>query len=503
MQTLRKRLLLFLALLLFYFGVFTLIESYKESRVKEMLSEQAKYLQISYNQGVDRFNVISKNIYLSIQNDKKLINLVANTNDDNLNENYKTIFAHLEDEYHRLTLSGVMGLMIISPQSKVIARMHKKGKYGDDLGEIRPLVKAANEKKIHMFGFEEGKTSHAYREVYPLYNGGKYIGLVEILFSSTKLQDYTMRASNIHTHFIVNRNVFHTNEWKSKAREPYEKSIEHKDYLFSLNDHINHDKLELSRKTIMEPLREDVNRGIESGKDFNIYKVVGENARIVVFKAVKRFVDDKTVAYIVSYSDSKKLYNFLNMVQIVHIILGVLSLIVYVVSVVLLRQKETITNELKYDGLTNIYNRKYFLQSTQKECQKQKKENQKFCIVMADIDLFKSVNDTYGHQSGDVVLKEFADILKSSIRREDRVARYGGEEFIILLLTGEENSHRVIEGIRKKVQSYKFDQNAIKLTASFGIAECQGESSLDQLIKRADIALYKAKENGRNRIELG
>jgi diguanylate cyclase (GGDEF)-like protein len=128
--------------------------------------------------------------------------------------------------------------------------------------------------------------------------------------------------------------------------------------------------------------------------------------------------------------------------------------------------------------------------------------NEIFSLVMVDIDFFKKVNDTYGHQCGDIVLQEFAKIFKESIRSMDVVARYGGEEFIIILLTNRENAFKIVEQIRKKVEAYSFGKQSINLTASFGIAQCNGKGLFSDDLKRADDALYRAKENGRNRIEL-
>ena len=412
------------------------------------------------------------------------------------------LYKYLKNEFQRLKASGVMGLLVITPENDVIVRMHKEDKYGDNLAEARPIIKRVNDEKVHMHGFEEGKTSHAFREVYPIYKDGKYIGAVEIFFSSTKIQDYTMRASDIHTHFIVNKNVFKTNEWKSNIAEPYEQSIEHKDYLFSLNDHINHARLDVSQKSIIEPLREEITEGMDSGQSFNVYQQLDNTTQILVFIPVERFVDSKTVAYIVSYTSSDKLHSFLTINNIVGIILLVIAVLTYFLVAKLRLEKESMLNELKFDGLTNVYNRKYFMNSSQKVYKKLQDTNESYSIVMADIDHFKNVNDTYGHQYGDDVLKEFATLLKGSLRSLDKVARYGGEEFIILLLTDEKNSEKVIEGIRKSVEAYDFGEQSIKLTASFGIAQYRDDLSIDAIIKRADDALYRAKEDGRNQIKI-
>lgn len=500
MKRLKNSLPILLIVLTVSIGLYFLITLYKLDRIDETLNEQASYLEFSYKQGLDRFNVIGENIYLSLQNDKEFINILANTTESNIDASHEKMYQHLKDEFHRLKLSGVMGLHILSPNNVSILRMHKPGKYGDDLSSIRPMIKTVNEEKIHLHGFEEGKSSHAFREAFPVYKSGRYIGVIEVLFSSTKLQDYTMRASNIHTHFIVNRNVFKTNEWKSKTSEPYEQSIEHEDFLFSFNDHINHATLDISKKTIIAPLREEINAGIESGKSFEVFQTFKGTAKIVAFYPVKRFVDAKPVAYIVSYTSSDKLYNMLENINILNIILVVSTIFIYFIIIRLVAKNEDMIHELKYDALTNVYNRKYFMNYIHEAY---KSSNKDFSIVMVDIDFFKNVNDTYGHQYGDLVLKDFARILKTSFRSMDIVARYGGEEFIVLIHTNAQNSYNITQEIRKKVEAYEFGEESIKLTSSFGIAEFQDDSSVENIINRADAALYKAKENGRNQVQIG
>lgn len=503
MNNVKKRLPLAILISVIGVGIYVLIYLYQKDRTDEILQEQITYLELSYKQGLDRFNVIGNNIYLSMQNDSKFIDILADTNKTNLKDTHQKLYEHLEEEFAKLKLSGIMGIQVLSPENISILRVHKPGKYGDDLTTIRPMIAAVNKEKIHMHGFEEGKSSHAFREVFPLYKEGDYIGVLEVLFSSTKLQDYTMRASNIHTHFIVNKNVFKTNEWKSRILEPYEQSIEHEDFLFSMNDHINHTRLDESQNLVIAPLRKQILQGIKSEKVFALYKTVSNTAKVVVFYPVKRFKDGKAVAYIVSYTDSDKIYNLVSNIYIINIVVFIGIFIIFFIVSKLILQKETIMNELKYDALTYVYNRKYFMNYSEKIYKEFGNSQEKFSIVMADIDHFKHVNDTYGHQHGDVVLKEFSTILKDSLRSMDIVARYGGEEFIIFLHTNETNSYKIIEDIRKKIENSDFGEKPINLTASFGVAQYKDDISFEEIIKRADNALYVAKESGRNQVQIG
>ncbi|MBZ9689260.1 GGDEF domain-containing protein [Clostridium estertheticum] len=156
------------------------------------------------------------------------------------------------------------------------------------------------------------------------------------------------------------------------------------------------------------------------------------------------------------------------------------------------------------DELTGMYNRRYINERLQSDINDSVISNKPLCVVMADLDFFKDVNDNYGHVVGDSVLKDFAKILSTSVRSDsDWVGRYGGEEFLIVLRnTDGANAFKVIEKIRKFLQENIFDYKdiKIKITASFGGYSIISEKiTIDELINEADKNLYLAKNSGRNK----
>ena len=160
-----------------------------------------------------------------------------------------------------------------------------------------------------------------------------------------------------------------------------------------------------------------------------------------------------------------------------------------------------LTEENIKDWLTKIYNKKYLSKYLMYAEELAKINNSELSVIMCDIDFFKVVNDEYGHPMGDVVLQEVASIIEKNIRTEDTVGRYGGEEFLIILPnTSLENSFKIFEKIRKKIENHSFSDLNIKVTISGGLAstknkELKGE---ENLVSLADKNLYIAKENGRN-----
>ncbi len=157
------------------------------------------------------------------------------------------------------------------------------------------------------------------------------------------------------------------------------------------------------------------------------------------------------------------------------------------------------------DPVTNLWNHGFFQNKLTEGLEFAKKNTQPLSLMMIDIDNFKKFNDTYGHQNGDVILKELANILKLSSRENDYVCRYGGEEFsMILNQTSKDQSYTIAERIRQKIEAYNFpkfsaDQN-LKTTVSIGIADFpQDAHTKEELINLADKAMYIAKFSGKNR----
>ena len=158
---------------------------------------------------------------------------------------------------------------------------------------------------------------------------------------------------------------------------------------------------------------------------------------------------------------------------------------------------------LKTDSLTGIANRHYFIDYYQKMTSYTSRHGLPLSLILADLDYFKQINDRHGHQAGDEVLIEFARLMRDSCRKEDLPARYGGEEFIILMInTNKEQALTQAERIRRELENLTITDLNLNITASFGVATRKSNENLEELIGRADRALYDAKREGRNRVHL-
>ena len=155
------------------------------------------------------------------------------------------------------------------------------------------------------------------------------------------------------------------------------------------------------------------------------------------------------------------------------------------------------------DDLTGLYTRRYLMNMLSNQKALSERDDRDFVILFADLDHFKRINDSFGHYIGDLVLKDFAEIIRGSIREIDYGSRFGGEEFVVLLVnTDIEKSKKVAERIRSGIENFNFSDVApgLHVTVSIGMASYKQYKSIQETLMTADNRMYKAKEQGRNRI---
>ena len=170
----------------------------------------------------------------------------------------------------------------------------------------------------------------------------------------------------------------------------------------------------------------------------------------------------------------------------------------------LVAAKEALRIQATHDALTGILNRRAILERLEAELSRARRENRPLTVAMIDLDHFKQVNDTLGHEAGDVVLRESVRRIRSILREYDSVGRYGGEEFLVVLPGVDSIAAKsVLERVRTAVAEHtiRIAEKEIRVTVSLGAATCDGSAVAEDLIRAADAALYQAKTNGRNRVE--
>lgn len=168
---------------------------------------------------------------------------------------------------------------------------------------------------------------------------------------------------------------------------------------------------------------------------------------------------------------------------------------------------EFLAGQSMTDDVTGLYNHRHILEEVQKEIERSRRHGRGICGIMIDLDDFKSVNDTYGHPVGDLVLREFARVLNESVRSIDIVGRYGGDEFLVVLPeTSAAAALEVAERVRARIQSARFVRSridgGIRLTASLGLFTYHTLKELDagSFVERVDQAMLSAKRSGKDRV---
>lgn len=359
----------------------------------------------------------------------------------------------------------------------------------------------ANKTKKPQFGFEEGKILNGFRNVFPIIFNGEFYGTVELsnsfdTFSETLHKNFPLEFKLLITKEYVNSKVFP--ELVNKYYKPSSVS----DFFYEENSvqtssegrYIN--KVQLGN--IDKQLKTlNIDSDLQTRKVFVKSLKVGNKHYIITFVPVSDF--NRTInTYVASYveddsiyQEQKSYYIFLFFSHILFISLFMVYMIRYFFD-----EKNKFMKKAYIDSLTKVYTRAKFNYDISKIIDED--ELQDYSFILFDIDHFKNVNDTYGHDIGDIVLQEFATIVKQAIRDNDMVYRWGGEEFIILVRDkNKEHLDILTDKLRNAITNFNFTKVGF-LSSSFGVAIATPTDTKDTLLKRADEKLYQAKQSGRN-----
>jgi len=384
-------------------------------------------------------------------------------------------------------------------------RMHRPNIYGDNLFGIRESIEYVNTQKEKFVGFEEGRIFNGYRYIYPLEYNNQHLGSVELGLSFGAVTELLKKNFGGLKAFIIKRNLIEEivfeaeqkNYRNSSLLDDYSYDKEIYNNLISTADDLS---LEIMRE-IIRLNEEKIVRQTASEKSFIISAKVNSNYYTGSFVSV-RGIDNLHKGYLISYQENDSL-KFINSKFFDTIIISIIFLIITIILLTLIFSNN---NRLRFlahnDQLTEISNRHHLNIILEKEYERKQRYNSTFSLIIFDIDHFKKINDNYGHYAGDKILKEMSSLIQNNIRENDYFGRWGGEEFVIIAAEIKlESAYKLAEKLRKAVENYNFIEKA-NITASFGVAEIDSAENIDDLIKRADDALYRAKRNGRNRVEI-
>lgn len=235
------------------------------------------------------------------------------------------------------------------------------------------------------------------------------------------------------------------------------------------------------------------NEILASNKEFEINSVLKRGN-----STFELSIFDDTIKLVYIENIEEKIITILKTSIFQILLLIFILFIIYMLCYLLILNKK-VENLANKDSLTSLLNRRAMRIESKKLLSIANRYNHFTSLLLLDIDFFKDVNDTYGHHIGDLTIKEIAKILSRNSRESDLISRYGGEEFLIMLSnSNKESAYTLAERIRKEISLISIENTDLKITVSIGCTEYKKKESLDSFIKRADLLLYKAKDQGRN-----
>lgn len=301
-----------------YAIVYTVTTTDKDERIQLLLNQQINTLKHNYEMTINNFNSISDIVNHETFNKQIVLELFYKAkyakNEEERAVLRKLLYEELKPHFDNLTKAGVNMILFAFEDNKTFLRVHKPSKFGDDLSEVRYSFAYVNKNKKSISGFEHGKISHAFRNLFPLYYNGEYLGSVDISFSSKNLRKQMIMSNDNDAHFILDKSIFKSIIWESKEKIKYVQSIEHDDFLYAITDSDDNNIIISEKLKIKSVLKNEITQNIKHKNPFALYSHDGDYAYIISFLPVKN-IKEQTVAYLISYVNSpylgKMLYEYI------------------------------------------------------------------------------------------------------------------------------------------------------------------------------------------------
>ena len=521
MQTLKKPTHLFrplLASVLFFivFSSLALILSYLnfDDQRKTYLDSVQKVQSDKIDRARLTLSELSLFSYESIIFNNDIIEIIAQANTSDLAVQSKarnSLYKKLYKDYQWLKSHNVRQLHFHLPNSISFLRFHRPNKFGDSLAGIRHSIDLVNKTLQPVTGFEEGRIFNGFRHVYPLFYKGQFVGSVEISYGIDGIGKVLALNKNSNDIFILSKPHITSKLFESE-RSNYSESEFSPDWV------VDSTAIESGQKFGALPIEtiSQINQKIKtafvekiskrtscSGCTLDVF--IGRDGYTVSFIPIYNVSEEK-VGFIISYAKDDFIpimqSNALKFKLISLAIIVLLSIGLYVFLNVRLKALRAIEYEAVHDDLTGLYNRKELSDDLPILLKQAHKKGQSLGVIFFDIDHFKNFNDNYGHDLGDEVLISFSNLVQKNIRETDLFVRWGGEEFLLISPDSDSKSIQAMaEKIKVSIENHKFTHLNLTVTSSFGVTLSLTTDDEVSLINRTDKLLYKAKTNGRNRVE--
>jgi signal transduction histidine kinase/CheY-like chemotaxis protein len=325
------------AFIFIYAAVYLVTTNDKEERIKLLLKQEVVILEQNVKAITEQYKIISNITNHEIFHNPAILKLfykAKHTKDEEeLTLIRNDLYTKIKPHFEHLSETGVSVLNFVFEDNISFLKVHKPDEYGDDLSKVRYSIIYTNTNKRPTSGFEQCKKTYAFRNVFPIFFNNEYLGTVDLGYSSSNIQKTLNHSHSIYTHLIINKNIIESKINKAQTKVKYFQSIENKNFLSSsTNSHPGAEK-DPKQLNINFSLKKEISKNIEHKNSFSLYTHEGDEAFIISFLPIKNIKDQKTVAYLVSYSTNiyleKMLHAYLWVNSIVFLTLLLLAIVIY------------------------------------------------------------------------------------------------------------------------------------------------------------------------------
>ena len=464
------------AILYWYFSVD------RKNRINIYLSQQIEKLQSEFKATKNTYEKLSNFVYDELVQSPLFRRLVKEKKTHKL-------YRYLLPYYRILQKYHINYLSIILPNGKELIRMHK------------PNIRIPQSKrKKRFFEHRENGSESVIEFQKPIFDD-RFLGIFQTAIGFNVLKKELQNLFGGYYEYILKRDyidkdIFHYGSYL------FVQSDLHPKYYYEENA-IDKERFQKSIVHLINiQIRPLIQQKLDHNKNFALIANIDDQFFAITFLTIK--YRNNHIGYLVSYKKDTTIALF-DTIFVQNLLFGSLLVLILLSFVYyFLHIRDKFEKMAVTDKLTELYNRHKFYEIVQQEIARSKRNGKPFSNIIFDIDHFKKINDRYGHDVGDEVLRTIAKLVKENIRKSDALFRWGGEEFVILLPeTDSEGAFKLAEKIRHIVEQYHFDQVGL-VTISLGVSQfdLQNDTDIDQVIKRADNALYRSKEEGRNRTNI-
>jgi len=484
------------------------LESQKDQKIELHFNAKVEQTSIHFKAINNAFILLANAVYDNVINKPEIVSIVKNANAASAQERdilRKELYTRLLPLYENLQKYNVHQLHFHLKNSVSFLRFHNPEQFGDSLEVVRYSIDKVNRTGRPSIGFEEEITFNGFRNVFPLFLDKRFGGTVEISYSFDAIKAEELKLRSAYNSFIIRKDIIPSQNLTDKSNDYIPTSISslYVQDRESLNEDVQGDLDKDTIERINQNIVQKAVSALQTEQEFILHTELDNATYIAIFIPIYN-VENKQVAYYVSYEKDptveiiKKTFKMESLGSLIGAFILSLMFVLYILSQK--RAEKALLLLATTDPLTKLANRNKLTIILEKSIHLSHRYKLPLSIIFFDIDHFKQINDTQGHEAGDAVLIAISDLLSHHIRTSDTFARWGGEEFLIVLPeTKLQDAKRLADKFKQIVQDYKFLPN-VNVTCSFGVAQLHEDDNEASFIKRADNALFAAKRAGRNKV---